>query len=111
MKSLREAVSEMMVHAHEIPLELARYHVSGMDCVEVRQRFRMYIKRGAELSAVGPKLEGSTCLPPSFHAPNDDGRPAAFNPVSAWLPEFRPNPGQAMPDSGKNNWVQDRRQV
>lgn len=52
MKSLRQSVSELMVIIHLIDPELADFHVSQMDDVEVYERFQHYT--GMELSAVGP---------------------------------------------------------
>jgi len=97
--TLRQTVSNLMVAAHRISPELAAGHVARMSDSEVRTRFRFYTHTrtsGTELSAVGPnKQSRATPFPPGFVRPgDDDGRPAALNPVSA-DPETR----LVMPDS------------
>ena len=52
--TLRSAVARQMVRFHEIPLELAEYHVGMMDPGEVKETFLSYWRRGMELSAVSP---------------------------------------------------------
>lgn len=47
--TLRESVARQIVRVHEIPLSLAEEHVGRMDAVEVRQRFKGYVRLVAEL--------------------------------------------------------------
>jgi len=81
MKTLRQQVSELMVRRHLIPVELAAYHVAQMPNSEVRRRFLMYVRMGTELSAEANTRERSTCIPPGFHARDDDGTLSALNRV------------------------------
>ncbi len=53
MTTLRSAVARQMVRFHEIPPELAEYHVSHMDPGEVRWRFLNYWRRGEVALALG----------------------------------------------------------
>ena len=51
--TLRSAVARQMVRFHDIPPELAEYHVSHMDPAEVRWRFLNYWRRGEVALALG----------------------------------------------------------
>ena len=44
MKTLRQAVSELMVAVHKIPRELADHHTSQMDEVDLAWRFEYYMR-------------------------------------------------------------------
>ena len=51
MKTLSEFVAAMMVTVHDISPELAAYYVKDMSPVELRRRFRMYIRQRVEARA------------------------------------------------------------
>jgi hypothetical protein len=90
VKTLRSRVSDLMVRIHQIPPELADYHVRGMEPGEVKRRFLFYVRTGlsrAELSVAGPRRRAGNVFPTRFSRPATmtAGR-AALNPV----PESRP---------------------
>ena len=87
MKTLRQQICELMVRVHRITPELAEYHVSGMSSSDLEFRLQMYARlgftAGMELSAVGPTSRAGNAVSTPVSAPrDDDGRPAALNPVS-----------------------------
>ena len=59
MADLRSAVARQMVRFHEIPPELAEYHVSHMDPAEVKETFLSYWRRRHTTQSDGALAERS----------------------------------------------------
>lgn len=80
-RSLRQAVTELMVEIHLIPLELAVYHVEQMDEIELHERFRTYT--GTELSAMERQPQSGSDFYQVFGSATATARFIAFNPGPA----------------------------
>jgi hypothetical protein len=103
MTDLRQRVREFMVEVHKITPELASIHVSEMDAVELRRRFRNYIRLGAELSAAGPTQKSGTDFYQVFGTATTTAGCAAL--YCAPSTGFEVSPEKSMPESEAKNLV------
>lgn len=103
--SARSIVALAMVHVHEIPRELADYHVAQMGEDELCWRFLKYMTM--ELSAAGPTNKSCPDFYQVFGSATTHGRPAALDCiVNAGV-----GPAPSMPESEIKNLVRGPRRV
>jgi len=81
LSSLRKVIADCMVRVHQIPPDLAEYHVSLMDEEEVLRRFKLYAEM--ELSVIEPNPRAGNAASSQLLAPRDlDGQIDGTQPHS-----------------------------